>query len=133
MLLYRSSNSFLRRGNSANSSHRKGNPQSNLNLWCPSPASTPSTPVKSAVRNLTRNKSDYSLPSSPKHLPRCHSDNFSQERLRVPEEEISASASASPRSGRHVTWAGATTTIRATYRFSRNSSPNSSPRFSVPH
>ena len=77
-------NSFLRRGASANSGLRKNTQSNQLNLWCPvvhrtshpdltsvSCSSTPTTPVKSRPQvNLTRGRSDISLPTTPKHLTR---------------------------------------------------------------
>ena len=126
-----------------------------MNLWYPTErsefvSSTPSTPVKALRSHLTRNRSDYSLPSSPKLLPRCQSESKfplmpvdmmvdqdvprlmstassptpSLERLRVPEEEscgiLRQQQSMAPPVTKHVTWGGATTTIRATYRFSNS-------------
>ena len=129
-----------------------------MNLWCPidrNPEisiSSPGTPVKGPAgilvnscegSNLARGRSDYSLPSTPEHIPRCRSENkfpdsmlpledqrlmhatsptlSAPERLRVSDTESCVMRSPNS-SGRHVTWAGATTTIRATYRFSNSHS-----------
>lgn len=116
---------------------------------------------------LTRNRSDYSLPSTPKLLPRCHSENkfplpvnefLVDESHPPPIGAIVAAPSPPPvrmfpgsptpsgrlrtadsaasdfnsvpiqqkTPGRHVTWGGATTTIRATYRFNNSRSSASS-------
>ena len=116
-----SNNSFLRRGATSHSSLRhKTHSSSQINLWCPSqqrlPLSSPSTPVKS---------SDYSM-------PRCRSENLmgdtTTKRLSPSKPILMGSAERleaadngprkSPSPSRHVSWSAATSTIRATYRFS---------------
>ena len=94
--------------------------------------------------------SDYSLPPTPELMPRAYSENkfpvtdniinaedsrlrggsptlSEPDRLRAPDDEGSPIRSSQVR---HVTWGGATTTIRATHRFS-NSPSRSTLRSSI--